>query len=126
MSQVATLAHQLGLSTPEYRFINENSAVIDLHTVTCVFKNGGPHEGPIGEVRNVFGKKKAKEECARLTLEYLTEVKRQRHAVFAKLIAGGSMGAEMAIDRKEGIPEVLEKEAGSDDDLDIYEDAVDY
>lgn len=73
---VATLALSLGLSLPEWRYTP--SDVPNFHTVSCYFKNGGPHEGPLGEVRHIYGKKKAKEECAKLVLEYLLEVKQRR------------------------------------------------
>ncbi|KAF1831590.1 hypothetical protein BDW02DRAFT_43748 [Decorospora gaudefroyi] len=75
--KVASQAQQLALPTPEWRYTPHESDK-DFHTVSCFFKNGGPHSGPIGTVRNVFGKKKAKEECARLTLEYLVEVRERR------------------------------------------------
>lgn len=132
-SQVAALAHLLNLNTPEYRFSYENPSVPDLHIVSCYFKNGGAHEGPIGEVRNVFGKKKAKEECARLALQYLSEVKRQREEMAMRLIAnikGGagvaSVGVGMAMDGEEVVATRLATKEVSDDELDIYEDAVEY
>ncbi|KAF1973693.1 hypothetical protein BU23DRAFT_463741 [Bimuria novae-zelandiae CBS 107.79] len=75
---VAHLATQLSLSTPEWRFSPSEAAAPGFHTVACYFKGGGPHEGPLGEVRHVYGKKKAKEECARLVLTYLQEVKKTR------------------------------------------------
>ena len=134
-SQVAALAHLLNLNTPEYRFTQENSSVPDIHTVSCYFKNGGAHEGPIGEVRNVFGKKRAKEECARLALQYLTEVKKQREEIAARLVAGiaggagvASVGVGMAMDGEESVAERMEKKESDDsnDELDIYEDAMEH
>jgi len=65
----------------------------DFHTVQCFFNGGGEHAGPIGEVRNVFGKKKAKDECARQTLEYLNEVYKERMAYGVKMMEG-ARGAE--------------------------------
>lgn len=95
----------------------------DLHTVACYFRDGGAHEGPIGEVRNVFGKKRAKEECARLVLMHLGEVKRGREQIAAKLIKGfaGDAGA-VAGGKGLGVGEARE----SGDETDIYEDAVDF
>ncbi|KAF2623034.1 hypothetical protein BU25DRAFT_494675 [Macroventuria anomochaeta] len=113
-SQAAALAHLLNLNTPEYRYTHEKPSVPDVHTVSCFFRNGGAHEGPIGEVRNVFGKKKAKEECARLTLGYLTEVKRQREEVAARLMVGIAGGAGVV------------KKKVSDDELDIYKDDMEH
>ncbi|KAE8823390.1 hypothetical protein HRS9139_09799 [Pyrenophora teres f. teres] len=75
--RVATLARDLALPTPEWHFTHHPSDPT-FHTVSCFFKDAGPHAGPIGEVRNVYGKKKAKEECARLTLEYLVRVRGER------------------------------------------------
>ena len=39
-------------------------------------------------MRNVFGKKRAKEECARLVVAYLEDVKRERLAKFQGLFKG--------------------------------------
>ncbi len=133
-SQVAALAHLLSLNTPEYRFEHANPSVPDMHTVSCYFKNGGAHEGPIGEVRNVFGKKKAKEECARLVLRYLNEVKRQREDFATRLVAGiaggagvASVGVGMAMDGEEGVARrVAAFRHASDDEFDIYEDIMEH
>lgn len=133
ISQVASLAHLLNLSTPEYRFTYSNPNVSDIHTVSCYFKNGGAHEGPIGEVRNIFGKKNAKNECARKTLQYLTDLKSEREAIAARLIAGikggagvASVGVGMAMDGEEIIAKRAENKDVSDDELDIYEDAMEH
>lgn len=63
-SRVASLAVTLALPTPEWSYTPHPSDPT-FHTVCCFFKGAGEHEGPIGEVRNIYGKKKAKEECAR-------------------------------------------------------------
>lgn len=86
----------LNLGTPEWCFTHEDPAVPDIHTVFCSFKNSGGHEGPIGEVRNIFGKKKAKEECARLTLQYLTELKEKREEFGRRMMAGINRGVGVA------------------------------
>ena len=62
--------------------------------MACFFRNAGKHEGPIGEVRNVFGKKKAKEECARLTVEYLGRVRDGRVEAGMRLVKGGGEGGK--------------------------------
>jgi hypothetical protein len=90
--QVATLANMLSLNTPEWKYMSHPSDPT-FHSVSCFFKNGGPHEGPIGEVCNIHGKKKAKEECARLTLQYLKEV-RERRMAYGKQMMTGIGGAE--------------------------------
>lgn len=134
--QVATLAIQLNLGTPEWRFTHEDPSAPDIHSVSCFFKDGGAHAGPMGEVRNIFGKKKAKEECARLTLQYLAEVKKKREDVARQLmagIAGGDgvvdVGVGMAMDGEEGVKERLGAGMGmdeADDELDIFEDAMEF
>lgn len=65
--------------------------------MSCYFSAGGPHAGPIGEVRNVFGKKKAKEECARKTLEYLEHVYRERVAFGQRMMEGVEGGVEEVV-----------------------------
>jgi len=108
--QVARLAHILSLPSPEWRY-TPSPLDRDFHTVQCFFAGGGAHAGPIGEVRNVFGKKKAKEECARLTLEYLNEVHAHRIAYGQKMmegIGGGEGVLEGALARaKEGEVEAV-------------------
>jgi hypothetical protein len=89
--QVVRLAATLSLPTPEWRY-TPSPQDRDFHTIQCFFNNAGPHQGPIGEVRNVFGKKKAKEECARLTLAYLKEVYAQRLAYAQRMMEGISGG----------------------------------
>ena len=117
--QVASLAATLTLPTPEWRFTAHPSDPT-FHTVACFFRGAGPHEGPIGEVRNVFGKKKAKEECARLTLEYLTEVRDKRRAYGARMMQG-VLGADGVLAGVEG--RRVEGEGESDEE-DEFEDAV--
>ena len=65
-----------------------SAAAPGFHTVSCYFKDSGPHQGPLGEVRNVFGKKKAKEECARLVVQYLQDVKETRLEYARSMMAG--------------------------------------
>ncbi|KAF2476145.1 uncharacterized protein BDR25DRAFT_322433 [Lindgomyces ingoldianus] len=90
-SQVAQIAISLGLPTPEWRFHedpNASAPPTGFHTLACFFKNGGPHAGPIGETRHIFGRKKAKEECARKTLEYLNQVKERRLSSGRRMLEG--------------------------------------
>lgn len=49
----------------------------------------------------MFGKKKAKEECARLTLEYLLDVRDKRRAYGARMMAG-VVGGEGVVGGVEG------------------------
>jgi hypothetical protein len=102
--QAAQLSTALGLGTPEWRFHPEDPAAPGFLNASCFFKSGGQHEGPIGEVRNIFGKKRAKEECARLTVEYLQGVKEQRMEYGARMLAsvqGGEAAGSAAV--KEGV-----------------------
>lgn len=75
----------------------------------------GPlHEGPIGEVRNVYGKKRAKEECARLVVGYLEGVReRRREEGRRRMMMGVVVGAVEGEGRGE-----------DDDDDDVFMDAV--
>jgi hypothetical protein len=90
--QVAALAVILALPTPEWHYTSHPSDPA-FHTVSCFFRGAGPHEGPLGEARNVYGKKKAKEECARLTLQYLNEV-REKRVQYGREMMSGVRGAE--------------------------------
>jgi hypothetical protein len=74
--RVSDLARTLSLGSPEWRYTPSPSP--DFHTVACFFSMPGAHAGPIGQVRNILGRKKAKDECARLTLAYLEELERLR------------------------------------------------
>ncbi|KAL1795158.1 hypothetical protein ACET3X_006974 [Alternaria dauci] len=111
--QVASLAVILALPTPEWQYTSHPEDP-NFHTVTCFFRGAGPHEGPIGEVRNIYGKKKAKEECARLTLEYLKEVREKRVAYGAKMMKGIA-GAEGVIAAAAGKPVEGEGTSGKED-----------
>ena len=147
--RVARLAVTLSLSTPEWRYTPTPHP--DFHTCACYFSNGGEHAGPIGEVRNILGKKRAKEECARQTLEYLLEVQRVRMEYGLLMMQGikggegvvaGALGraregkedvgvekkqeGEMDVDEKRDlIKSLVEKGYESDVDIDMdFEDAV--
>ncbi|KAF1355963.1 hypothetical protein EJ07DRAFT_130073 [Lizonia empirigonia] len=123
--QVAALAATLNLGTPEWRFSHADPAAPELHTVGCYFRDGGAHEGPLGEVRNVFGKKRAKEECARLTLEYLTRLREDREEMARSMMAG--FGGLTGVPRAavgEGVGG--QGDVGSEDEeVDVFEDAMD-
>ncbi|KAF2107609.1 hypothetical protein BDV96DRAFT_505972 [Lophiotrema nucula] len=85
--KVAPLAAELGLGTPQWEYETAtHPQATGMTTVACHFRNGGPHAGPIGEVRNVFGRKRAKDECARLVVEYLEQLKDQRLSYGRKML----------------------------------------
>jgi hypothetical protein len=134
--RVARLAVTLSLSTPEWRYTPTPQP--DFHTCACYFSNGGAHAGPIGEVRNVLGKKRAKEECARQTLEYLLEVQRIRMECGSRMMEGVKGGEGVVVgalgrvrEGEEGemerdlVKSVVEQGYESDVDIDIeFEDAM--
>lgn len=62
----------------------------------------------------MFGKKKAKEECARLTLEYLLDVREKRRAYGARMMAG-VRGGEGVVGGVEG--RRVESADGSEDEF---------
>jgi len=80
--RVNVLRKQLGLPNLMYELTAAQGSAI--YTVHASF--GGIHagsvpfalRGPIAEVRNVFGKKNAKEECAKVVMGMLEKVKRER------------------------------------------------
>ncbi|OCK84527.1 hypothetical protein K432DRAFT_288747 [Lepidopterella palustris CBS 459.81] len=76
--KVAALALTLGLLTPEWRFAPPDPRAPGFCTVAAYFPHSPNHAGPIGEVRHVFGKKAAKEECAKKVLTYLKDLERER------------------------------------------------
>ncbi|OAL47312.1 hypothetical protein IQ07DRAFT_516181 [Pyrenochaeta sp. DS3sAY3a] len=103
-AHVNRLAALLSLPPPEYR-ITPPSSPDGCIRVAAYFRNGGAHAGPIGEVSDVWGKRKAREECARLVAGYLEGVKKK---------------VEMEIQRE--IEEGEEVEEGEGEG--VWEDAV--
>jgi hypothetical protein len=61
------------------------------YNVACFFKDGGDLEGPMGTVRHMSGKKKAREECARLTFKDLQGVKENRMSQARKALDDGGV-----------------------------------
>lgn len=116
--RAAHLATQLGLNTPEWRYAPSYTSAQGFHTVSCFFKNGGPHEDPKCEVRHVFGKKNAKEECARLVLQYL-EGLREKRMEYARGVMAGMKGGEGVVGRAVG--KVVEGEGGRNEKMESEE-----
>ena len=77
-NQIHQLALLLGLTSPEYRLIAAPNTA--LYSGALYFKDGtGVLVGALGQISGVYGKKAAKEECARGVVEVLRdEVKRRR------------------------------------------------
>ncbi|KAH7138504.1 hypothetical protein B0J11DRAFT_587860 [Dendryphion nanum] len=123
--RVTVLAHRLGLTTPEYTLL-ENPSAPGFHTATCTFKSSPLFPGPIGQVRHVFGKKKAKEECAREVFGVL-EQEREKRTAFGRKVMGGVKGAGSVV---EGVERLGVEDGDGDGDEDEgesgeeFEDAV--
>ena len=66
------------MSVPEYRLTPADDRAPAFWDVAAYFPHCPSHEGPIGEVRRVYGKKAAKEECAKRVLAYLKEEEHRR------------------------------------------------
>ena len=76
--RVNALYPRLGLSAPEYRIVATAQAP-NFHSGAAFFpRDGLVVAGPVGEVRGVFGKKNAREECAKGVLEFLEQLARER------------------------------------------------
>ena len=66
------------MSAPEYRLTPADARSPAFWNVTAYFSQSLSHEGPVGEVERVHGKKAAKEECAKRVLAYLKEEEQKR------------------------------------------------
>jgi len=76
-NQVHQLALLLGLTSPEYRLIAAPNTA--MYSGALYFKDGtGVLVGALGEVSGVYGRKAAKEECARNAAELLKEEVKRR------------------------------------------------
>ncbi|KAL8675170.1 MAG: hypothetical protein Q9168_000423 [Polycauliona sp. 1 TL-2023] len=85
-NRVNDLAPLLSLNVPVYRFTPSSAAAPNMFSGAAYFTGDALfHEGlknGVGEVRNVYGKKNAKEECAREVWEVLKGVARGRGVEF--------------------------------------------
>ncbi len=68
----------LGLTVPTYRFVATSPSTPNLLSGAAYFVGQPMFPGPVGEVRNVFGKKSAKEECARGVWQVLRRLARSK------------------------------------------------
>lgn len=69
--QVHTLSHYLGLQSPEYRFSVDPDENFLYNGAAWFVDATGALAGPLGMVEGVFGKKAAKEECAKEVVKVL-------------------------------------------------------
>ena len=67
----------MGLSPPEYR-LSPDPKFEAMYSGAAYFKDPIIPNEPIGDVRNVYGKKKAKEEIAKAVLAFLKEWAKER------------------------------------------------
>ncbi|KAF2458212.1 hypothetical protein BDY21DRAFT_363134 [Lineolata rhizophorae] len=75
--QVDEFCNELDLSAPEYRIVAEDPRLPKVFSGAAYFLRDPAIGGPIAPFRNIYGKKQAKEECAKGVLTYL-------HALVAK------------------------------------------
>lgn len=85
--QVHELCQALGISPPEYRFFEEDHAPGFLSGGAVFDRGAHLKDNPIGQFRHVYGKKAAKEECAKAVLIYLRDFEAKRKAAVAKAMA---------------------------------------
>lgn len=104
----------MALGTPEYVY-TQAPLDPDFYTVTCRFQN---KDGEYGEARHVLGKKKAKGECARLTVMWLEEEYERRMSMVRGAVGGA--GKDRAEENGKGKAVVKE----GDEHSDSFEDAV--
>lgn len=66
------------MPAPEYRLTPADARAPAFWDVAAYFSQSLSHEGPVGEVERVYGKKAAKEECAKRVLAYLKGEEQKR------------------------------------------------
>lgn len=76
--RVAQLSVQLGFSPPTYIATQEDASAPSIWTFKASFPGDARVHGEVGECRNVFGKKNAKEQCAKLVVAWLEAVRDRR------------------------------------------------
>lgn len=89
-AQVNHLAHMLGIKSPTYVIGLEPDSVA-LYSGYAYFPGEPLIEGKVGEFRNVWAKKAAKEECARDVLKFLQGIEKHREEM---LRGDGSVGGK--------------------------------
>lgn len=90
-TQLAVLASELNLGLPEFRQTQED--VEHFYTVACYFRQpGGEFTGPYGELRHVYGKKRAKQDCAVEVLRHLQGLKEKRTSLLEQILRESEPG----------------------------------
>ncbi|KAK4989670.1 hypothetical protein LTR66_007003 [Elasticomyces elasticus] len=75
--QVNELCPRLGFKYPRFELV-QSTTINGFFFGAAFFDNNAELPGPIGGVRNVYGKKAAKEECAKRVLEVLRGIEEER------------------------------------------------
>ncbi|KAF2276966.1 uncharacterized protein EI97DRAFT_304580 [Westerdykella ornata] len=133
-SLAASLAHALHLGTPQYHFhrstttgaatsnleMTTTTTTTDFHTVSCTFPQAAERrfrDEPVALVRHVHGKKRAREECARVVVGVLEGLRRERRELLER---GGGMDGDVDWEKcTRGFREPRDWERE-----DVFEDAV--
>lgn len=85
-NKVVAKAKILGLPAPDYTVTASPTLGNGYWDVTVSFPNNPPYDVTIAEVRKIYGKKVAKEECAKRVLSYLIdEVEKKNAAINEKM-----------------------------------------
>lgn len=84
-AQVPLLCHRLGFCVPRY-IIEPISPASPLYNAHADFGNDPRIDGIVGEVRHIYGKKKAKEEVAKIVVPFLKNIERLRMSTPPNLI----------------------------------------
>lgn len=80
--QIINLCRILNLPQPQYKYLPSDNDTPNFLDGAAYFPGEPDLRGPIGRVERVFGKKKAKEECAKRVLLVLEELKTKRLAAW--------------------------------------------
>ena len=73
--KVNELCPLLGLRPPQYRIApNADAPVVNILSGAAYFPDNPLLPGPVGTIRNIYGKKNAKEECAREVYRVLMHI----------------------------------------------------
>ncbi|KAF2812847.1 uncharacterized protein BDZ99DRAFT_496000 [Mytilinidion resinicola] len=118
-ARVLALAAELGLPQPVYRWAEASELAPGLWTVSSLFPGsvgvGGEH-GVVATARHVFGKKAAREECARLTAVELEGVLERRRGLVGRVLGVKRVEKEKGSGDGEGKGEVEIGEGGEDEE----------
>ena len=78
------MSRELGLGSPFYQLHSPKEAP-NIYSGAVHFKDSPLFPKPLGDVRNVFGQKNAKEQCARAVWEVLKDLAKKRGVQVAEI-----------------------------------------